>query len=334
MNNKNHTEVDYMLLGRYLSGEASPAEAIVMEEWLSASPANKQLFEQISNVWSNLSSEEQCIVPDKSAFFQQIKDKFPQLQQPRTYALKKMAVWTKIAASILIVTGAAFLFTILFKKEQHKNTIAVNRQTQSIILRDTLPDGSVAILNSYSQLQYPGQFTDSKRELQLTGEAWFNVTANPLKPFVIATGPVRIQVIGTSFNVRNSKETIEVSVKTGIVRMYNHIDSITIQAGKKGIYNVQTNQFSVIDAFNANEVAYATKIFNFENATLKEITDQLQKAYGIAIVINNKNLEACTMSSSFDNKSIEYIFEVLALTLNIQYRIEHKTVYISGNSCT
>jgi transmembrane sensor len=334
MNNNSHTEVDYNLLGRYISGEASPAEAIELEEWLSASPENKQLFEKISQLAGNLSSEETCIVPDRSAFFQQIKDQFPQLHQPKVSALKKVPVWIKIAASILIVATAAILFIVRLKKDQPDNTMAVTRQTQQAILHDTLSDGSTVTLNSYSQLQYPDQFIDHTRELQLNGEAWFEVTPNPLKPFVINTGPLRIKVIGTSFNVRNGKENIEVSVKTGVVRMYNNLDSITIPGGKKGIYNLQSHRFTVIESFHSNEVAYATKIFNFENATLKEIAGQLQKAYGITIVINNKNLETCTMSSSFENKPIEYIFDVLAMTLNIQYRIEHKTVYISGNSCT
>ena len=116
--------------------------------------------------------------------------------------------------------------------------------------------------------------------------------------------------------------------------MYNDSDSLTVKAGQKGIYQISTHQFVLKETFKLNEVAYATKHFNFENATLKEITGQLQKAYGITIVITNKDLENCTLSSSFDNKPIEYIFDVLAMTLNIQYRIEHKTVYISGSSCT
>ncbi|THU33583.1 DUF4974 domain-containing protein [Niastella caeni] len=334
MNNKNHTDVDYLLLGRYLSGEASPAEAIALEEWLTVSPANKQLFEQISNVWSNLASEEKCILPDKAAFFQQIKDQFPQRPQPKIYPLKRISVVTKIAASIVLIAGAAFLYLTLSKKDQSKNTIALTRQTQQTILHDTLPDGSTAIINSYSSLRYPDQFTNNKREIQLNGEAWFSVMANPSKPFIITTGPIHIKVIGTSFNVRNTNETIEVAVKTGIVRMLNNSDSITVQAGEKGIYNIRKQLFSLLNRYNLNEIGYATKVFNFENATLKEIIDQLQKAYDIKIIITNKHLEACTMSSSFDNKSIEYIFDVLAMTLNIEYRIEHKTVYISGNSCT
>lgn len=334
MNNNNHTNADYLLLGRYLSGEASPAEAIQLEEWISAAAANKQQFEQLSKVWSTLSSEESCIVPDKEAFFNQLREKFPQHAPPKITSFTKTITWVKIVAGILLIAGAAILVNVLNKKEPRKIVHSITRQTQETIINDTLPDGSLAVISNNSQLQYPHEFTSSAREVQLNGEAWFNVKPNAEKPFIITAGPLQIKVIGTSFNVRTSKDIIEVAVKTGVVLMYNNLDSITVKAGQKGTYQISTRQFAIKERFSPNEVAYATKYFNFENATLKEITGQLQKAYGIKIVITNKNLENCTLSSSFDNKPIEYIFDVLAMTLNIQYRIEQKTVFISGNSCT
>lgn len=335
MSNNNHTNPDYMLLGRYFSGEASPEEAIQLEEWLAASSANKQQFEQLSKVWSTLSSEDACIIPDKEAFFNQLRERFPQPQSAKTIPLTSKLTWLKIAASIIIISGAVLLFTVLHNKVQPENTIAITRQTQQSILNDTLPDGTLAVISNNSSLQYPNEFTQSSREVILNGEAWFNVIPNPAQPFIISAGPLHIKVIGTSFNVRTNNDVIVVSVKTGIVRMYNNADSLTVTAAQKGIYQISTRQFVLKEKFNPNEVAYATKNFNFENATLKEITDQLQKAYDIKIIISNKHLENCQLSSSFDNKPIEYIFEVLAMTLNIQYRIEKKTVYISGtSSCT
>jgi transmembrane sensor len=335
MSNNNHTNPDYMLLGRYFSGEASPEEAIQLEEWLAASSANKQQFEQLSKVWSTISSEEACVIPDKEAFFNQIRERFPQPHTAKTISRTSKLTWLKIAASIIIIAGGVLLLTVLRNKKQSQSAIAITRQTQQNILNDTLPDGTVAVISNNSRLQYPNEFAETTREVILNGESWFNVTPKPAQPFIITAGPLHIKVIGTSFNVRTHNDVIEVSVKTGIVRMYNNADSLTVTAGQKGIYQISTRQFVLKEKYNPNEVGYATKYFNFENETLKEITDQLQKAYGIKIIISNKNLENCTLSSSFDNKPIEYIFEVLSMTLNIKYRIEQKTVYISGSiSCT
>lgn len=333
MSNNNHTNADYMLLGRYLSGEASPEEAIQLEEWIAADSANKQQFEQLSKVWSTISSAEACIIPDKETFFNQLRERLPQPHTAKTISLK--LTWLKIAASIILIAGAVMLFTVLRKNVHPETAVTVNRQTQQSILNDTLPDGTLAVISNNSLLQYPNEFNTTARSVTLRGEAWFNVTPNPAQPFIITAGPLQIKVIGTSFNVRTNNEVIEVAVKTGVVRMFNNIDSISVTAGQKGTYQINTRRFVIKEKFSPNEVAYATKYFNFENATLKEIASQLQKAYGIKIIITNKKLENCTLSSSFDNKPIEYIFEVLAMTLNIQYRIEQKTVYISGSiNCT
>lgn len=333
MNNNSHTNVDYLLLGRYLAGEASPDEAIALEEWLLISPENRQLFEQTAKVWSTLSSEEICVMPNKEALFLQIRDQFPQLHTARVLPLKKIMTFTKIAAAVLVVAGLSLLAVMLVKNNRRQQTAIITRQTQQAVLHDTLPDGSVAILNSYSQLQYPDRFSDNKREVQLQGESWFSVTPDKTKPFVISTGPVHVRVVGTSFNVHQGKDSIEVTVKTGVVHLYNDHDSITIPAGKKGIYHLPTQRFFIVDASNWSEFAYATRVFSFDNAPLKQVTDELEKAYGMKIVFNSKNLNNCYLSCYLDNEPIEDVLRVLALTLNIQYRIDHKTVYLSGGNC-
>jgi transmembrane sensor len=334
MNHNSDTEINYALIGRYLSGEASPAEAIELEQWLSASPYNREQFEYVSRLWGELSQDEQYALPDKEAFFYQIKNSVRKQQSAKVHPLKKTKFWLSIAATTLFIISAAFLFTIFLKHQTEPSVAVISRQTHQQVLRDTLPDGTLAIVNSHSTLAYPARFTNSERSVQLNGQAWFNVTADAFRPFVITIGPIRVKVIGTSFNVRSNTDSIEVAVKTGVVRMINNNDSIILQAGKKGIYNTKAHRFLIENSFRANEIGYATRVFNFENASLQEIAAQLEKAYNITIVFNNDKLKSCTLSSSFDNKSLEYIFQVMAMTLNIQYKIENKTVYISGNSCT
>ena len=80
-------------------------------------------------------------------------------------------------------------------------------------------------------------------------------------------------------------------------------------------------------------MAYATRVFDFENVSLKQIAAQLEKAYGITVVFRNKKLEGCPMSSSFENRSVNYIFDVISATLNVSCDIDGKTVYISGKGC-
>jgi ferric-dicitrate binding protein FerR (iron transport regulator) len=209
----------------------------------------------------------------------------------------------------------------------------ITKTAGGTILQDTLPDHSAITLAQHATLKYPVDFNDRKREVVLTGEGWFHVVANPRKPFIISAGNVFIRVTGTSFSVRQTDTLIETCVKTGTVMMYNEQGSVKVTAGHKGVYSVIKNKFSSADSFNINAIGFATGIFTFENTSMKEIAGQLEKAYGITIVFENEKLKDCTISCSFDNKPVKYIFDVIAVTLNIRWYMRNKTVYINGSGC-
>src|SRR5581483_1836207 len=98
MSHQSHNEIDYELLGRYFAGEASPAEAIVIEAWQAASADNRQLLERMHFVWNELAQQEHCIPPNKTAFFGQIKSQVNQLQAIPVRATKNRWLYTAIAA--------------------------------------------------------------------------------------------------------------------------------------------------------------------------------------------------------------------------------------------
>jgi type II secretory pathway component GspD/PulD (secretin) len=102
-----------------------------------------------------------------------------------------------------------------------------------------------------------------------------------------------------------------------------------VKAGQKGIYSRSQQAFRLLRSFNVNDLGYATRVFNFDNVTLKEIAERIEKAYGITVVFGHERLKNLTMSSSFDNNTVQYVFDVISVTLNIRYRIDNKTVYIS-----
>src|SRR6266540_1008777 len=129
MNNNSDTEINYALIGRYLCGEASPAEAIELEQWLSASPYNREQFEQVCRLWGDLSQDEQYALPDKEAFFQQIKNNVHGQQPAKVHMLKKTKFRLSIAAGILFIISAALLFTIFLKDQTSPAVAVISRQT-------------------------------------------------------------------------------------------------------------------------------------------------------------------------------------------------------------
>jgi transmembrane sensor len=324
MNNPGHIQVDDELLAKYLSGEAAPEEAMAVDNWVSVSGANRVLFEQAMQVWEQTAGGTTWQLPDKLKLLAAIR----QTQKPAKTGNVKM-LRRSIAAAVLILLGATGAYWLLHPATSTTQESQVVRVASQQMLRDTLPDHSVAEINSGATIQYTKGFSGNTRSIHLTGSAGFDVTADPAKPFIVSVGEIQVKVLGTVFHVTQDTAAITVAVKSGAVSMYRGDSGITVKAGETGSYNNTTRRFHFITADSSG----IKRSFNFTNASLKDIARQLEKAYGIRIVFNNKKLETCTMSSSFDNKSIQFIFEVISITLNVQYRIEKDTVYISGNGC-
>jgi ferric-dicitrate binding protein FerR (iron transport regulator) len=323
MNSPGHIQVDDELLAKYLSGEASPEEAMAVDNWVSASNSNRVLFEQAMSVWKQTTSRSAWQLPDKLKLLATIT----QAAKPAKTGAVKMLRWS-IAAAVLIGLGLTGAYWLLHPAPATRPGSLVVRQANQQLLRDTLPDHSVAEISN-GTIKYAKDFSGNTRSIQLTGSAGFDVITDAAKPFIVSVGDIQVKVLGTAFHVTEDPVTITVAVKSGAVSMYRGDSGITVKAGETGAYNNTTHRFSLA----VGESHEVTRSFNFTNATLKEIARQLEKAYGVPIVFNNKKLENCTMSSSFDNKSIQFIFEVISITLNVQYRIEKDTVYISGNGC-
>ncbi|HEY8955927.1 FecR family protein, partial [Chitinophaga sp.] len=291
------------------------------DDWVRQHPDHRRLYDEAAAVWDNAAGAPRYQLPDKTALLREIRKQAIK-QRPRVTA------W-RMAAALLLLLGAVALYFVL-RPPGHKSAPLVIRQTTTGIYRDTLPDHSLVVLNNHSSIKYlPGE----TRQIQLTGEAWFNVTSDPLKPFIVSVGDLRIEVLGTAFNVRQLPGAIEIAVSSGAVKVSRGDTAITVRAGQQLSYDISTQRFSMVNTFNPNETGYATRVFNFENASLKEIIAQLEKAYGIKVTLENERLGNCTMSSAFENKPIQYVFEVISITLNVQCRFENDRVYISGAGC-
>jgi transmembrane sensor len=319
---KNHKDdtPDYQLLARYLAGESTPEEAIEVDDWILSSEKNRKLFDQVSVAWQEVAKDDAKDEP---------------LQKKRPAPIYKLNVYRiGIAASLVVLISAGWL---LFRSPRKKaadtpspSVAYITKRAGQEILRDTLPDRSVVIQNVNSILRYASDFNTNNRTLQMSGEAWFDVTANAAKPFGVGIGKIRVIVLGTSFNVQQDTARIVVTVNTGSVMMHSDSDSLVVKAGQKGVYDIIENKFTLFNSFNINDQGYATHKLVFENAPLKEIAAQVEKAYGITVIFRDEKFKNLTMSSTFDNDSITSIFDVVSLTLHVNYTIVNKVVYISG----
>ena len=237
----------------------------------------------------------------------------------------------RIAASVLVAMGLSWLIYVQNFANQELTLTA-----SEIIVTKELADGSSISLNKNSQLIYPKEFDGEKREVSLKGEAYFEVTPDPEKPFVVKAQEVQIQVLGTSFNVEayEEKDSVVVSVDEGIVAVLFESQQNKVRAGEMAVFVRSTKQLTEIHekSVGANSF-WKTKRLSFEGSTLNEVIASVEQVYEVKIYLDTVKLGTCRISVDFEDESIENILEVISATLDLDLSIQGNNYFLSGKGC-
>ena len=252
--------------------------------------------------------------------FEQIKSRVG-TKQKRTIRLNTKSSFLKIAA---VVVFALILSSVWFFSE---NSPLKKSRNLELIVQDysarevQLPDGSLVTLNRDSKISYPKTFTSDKREVFIEGEAFFEVSPNPEKPFIIHAGDATIRVLGTSFNVNAypENERVEVVVATGKVQFYSEKMTIIpgreliLDPGDKGIFLNTSKELLKMHNQDLNFVAWKTRHLIFSETSLEEVIIQLKKLYQIQI--ETKGLGDLKYTGRFENQPLGFVLKVISKTL-------------------
>lgn len=168
-------------------------------------------------------------------------------------------------------------------KADKYNLLAVQRGGEYIL---TLSDGTVVWLNSDSKLKYPMQFAGKERRVILQGEAYFNVSADPDKPFIVETSGQEIKVLGTKFNI--SAYADESAVTTLLEGSVNLTSSTTLQQhrlipGEQVCLDPLTHEFIVTRVNPEDVIAWTEGKFVFNDNTLEQVMKKLERWYNITV---------------------------------------------------
>lgn len=322
--------IDESLVGRYLAGEASPEEAIAVDEWRERSAENRARFEELVTLWEQASAGNSWRAPDDTNAWRKLS---ADLQLPATTPARGLFDWRlKIAVALLLMIGAglgAWLFLERPVLTQSNQIISAGAS----ILSDTLQDQSTITLAKYSRLLVSDGFATTGRQVTLEGEGYFSVKSLPGQPFTIVAGEVKIVVVGTVFNIKQDTAEITVGVSHGVVKMIAGTDSLLLKAGTTGVYERRLQQLHLLDTVDRNQYAYATRELYFYSTPMEEVKKALEAAYDVKIVFENNLLANCRLNTQFNQQSLQQVLDVIAASLGIQYRIEKSTIYFSGDEC-
>ncbi|AEV96633.1 hypothetical protein A4D02_20915 [Niastella koreensis] len=193
-----------------------------------------------------------------------------------------------------------------------------------------LSDGSAVWLNSSSSIRFPVAFNKQERRVEITGEAYFEVTHNDRKPFKVSVNGVEVQVVGTVFNINsyNDEASMKTTLLTGSVKLTKGNEQVMIKPGEQA--EVVDKTIKVNTGVNVNkEVAWKNGLFYFKNENLKAIMRQIARWYDVDVVYEGKISNDEISGKIYRNANLSEVLKLLNV-LDVNYKIEGKKLIIKG----
>ena len=299
---------------KHLLGEASPEERQAVMEWMKENTTNQEYYNQFKKIWDSSKELAAESTVDVAKAWERFQKRVVGQQEPAKI-LKPRFSWIRVAASIILVAALGIAVIMLVNKNSAPTEVVA--QTQQNVLIDTLSDGSVVTLNKNSAITYPSKFKGNTRAIALKGEAFFNVTPDKKKPFIISVNDVQVTVIGTSFNIKSENGNTEVVVETGIVQVTRSGKTVVLNAGEKIIMDANDSTASKEVVSDKLYNYYRSKEFVCDETPLWKLVQVLNEAYDAKIIIGRKELNDMRITTTFYNESLEKVLDIIHLTFDI-----------------
>ena len=238
--------------------------------------------------------------------------------------------WLYIAGGLVACVSLVFSLFFHFTADPNPDLITLQNETDAPTLVTTLADGSIVYLSDRARIQFPGQFTGNRRDVNLQGNAFFDIIKNKEKPFYISTPLAVIEVLGTSFDVKSGDDSLfSLSVKSGEVKvtMKGNEDEVYVKAGQRAVIEsgrLRTEDYSETSMFDAyfrqiqfkdERLADVVRVIN-----LNSDSTQLEVSPGIAGRI---------LTMTLTNDSPASMAQLISMALNLTIRQEGNTIYMT-----
>lgn len=208
----------------------------------------------------------------------------------------------------------------------------------------TLEDGSVITLARESMLRYPRHFDPKNRQVELEGEAIFNIKRDTSRPFFVYSGELVTQVLGTSFKVTSfgHARTIEVQVLSGKVSVYENQEKsaenrngVILRPNQKITFDKEAKKLvpELVEAPVLVEPAVQQREFAFEESALQTVLAALQKAYDVEIVVENPALNNCIFTGDITGLPLHTQLRFICKSVNASYELRGTTFFVNGDGC-
>ncbi|MBL7816475.1 MAG: FecR family protein [Saprospiraceae bacterium] len=320
----------------------------------------------LEDVWANQADISEEEINDELEKIQ-IRINTPSVKKMETtrFSFYKRRFIMGIAASLVLMSAVGFWFyhqkigsnteggaltdfVYSDKQEKTKGTANIlettNTHRQPLVV--TLNDSSKVTLEQGSKLKYPDNFDADKREVTLEGEAFFEITKNPSKPFLVHARGVMTKVLGTSFRIKAFDKNVKVLVKTGKVAVFTQNEgkeketesekqAIVLTPNQQVTYETASNRFnkSVQEVPVLLVKDIKIKDLYFDDAPVATVLNALKDAYGIDIIFDEDILQNCYITTSLTDEPLFEKLTIICKTIGATYRELDAKIIVTGRGC-
>ena len=328
------------LFDRYLQRRCAPEEITELVVLLERADAAEALDGPMLRVWEKLKANPMEYPVDWEKMYTRIS----QVEEDISVLSRPRVGWRlAVAVSLLVVVGgivfwgrsrgrvdapAAVVRQVPAVEEARAKTVVAKDEKRVI----HLPDGSTVLLNKNSRLDYPRVFSDTTREVVLSGEAYFEIAHLAGRPFIVHTGKLNTRVLGTAFNIRAypGDKAIAITVTSGKVQVSKERVSVgMLTADQQMRYDVSSEAIVQEKVDVRPLVAWRPSEVSFDDITMEEAARRVGEWVGVTVHFVNPALKACRVTASFYREDqLEEIMTVLCAVNQMSYTIHDKDVYI------
>ena len=339
----------YELFKRFAEGNYTLEDLKKIRKEVENSTDEKLLEAAIKHYWYHdiLSEEESTVEVDLQSCLDKVHNRIYQLGiQPvsgqnsvKRFLTRSLHIYYRIAAALLIpfmISTAMFLMDRqaelpadqmqkISKKPVYSEIIA----PMGSRIRMGLPDGTKVWLNHGSKLKYPQSFGKKSRNVELTGEAYFEVEEDQKRPFVVNTRIMEVYATGTSFNVMAYKDDqdVAVSLDKGSVELYKEYQNNKIRQKiydlkpeEHAIYHKEPNTMEIIEGKNDIYTAWKDGKMIFREEPLDHIVKRLERWYNVDIELKNPDLATHEFTATLTDETLRQVLDLFSKAAPLEYK--------------
>lgn len=308
--------------------ELTDNETIILENWMNESPDNRKTLQYFKEIFLN---------KEDIGSFQEINTNNAWNKHlKRVNASKSLSIRTllKYAAIILPLVIASSLFfnwdkLNISQGTDYCNLLVPKGQVKEIVLAD----GSKVWLNSDSQLKYPSHFNGDTREVYLRGEAYFSITKNKQKPFIVNSDLMDIKVLGTEFNLSCYEESqkVEATLYEGKIAYKTNNNKGILEPGFQAVLDKKSNKVEVRKVIVSQYTSWKEGIYLFDGINIEELAIKISRWYNVEVIIKDDSVKKMEFTGAIEkNKSVEFIIELLEETNSVKCKLEDSVLLIDA----